>query len=176
VSEHDNIAEAAELYQKWSGEGLRFARTLCWAFMLDQLTLIDALLKTRSTPELAAIREHLWHLVRRGPDEPAFMEGFVVGALRTTDETLDGTVDPQKAIALLNDEGLKVVPDPAPADFDNWKIDAPEGWFLTHSGMAHYFQQGWPSSLCGLAYRTTESEASQITKCGHCRNNRNKLR
>lgn len=102
-----------------------FARTLCWAFMLDQLTLIDAAYRTArehgDTEPLRAVRQYLWNMVHRGPTDEDFVKEFVVPALTTTDEILTGLVDPKQAIALLNDEGLTVVED-GPAVEDDQEL------------------------------------------------------
>ena len=83
------------------------AKTLCWAFMLDQLALVDAAVQVKYTPEWAAVRQYLWNMVHRGPDDAGFAD-FVRDAMTSAAEILDGTVDPQQAVALLN-RNLRVV-------------------------------------------------------------------
>ncbi len=84
------------------------ASTLCWAFLLDQLTLVNATNEVMPTPELATIRKYLWALVKHGPADKDFIKIFVRDAMTSALEISTGQVDPQQAIALLNDR-LKVV-------------------------------------------------------------------
>ncbi len=146
--EQEMEAEIAILVQRWKDDA-RFARTLCWSFVLQNLTFLDAFVKVHATPEGLAKRDVFWQLARRGPDDPGFVNE-VLDSLRTADEILDGTVDPQQAIALLNDEGLKVVTNVSiGARDDNW-IMREDGWRDVLSNKHRDGRDDRPECTCAI--------------------------
>ena len=107
--------------------------------------------------------------------------GQYIADLATEIVTGDAEAIVNLAVEHAEQETLVVVKEPGdnlaeaqvePADFDYWKIRAPQGWFFpkTATKTPHFFRSEWPSSLCGLAYRTPESRSGKGSdnKCSHC--------